>query len=58
MNLTEKEKTIFNRIKSEDEFYVQYKKVREARNGYLPSYLVREVLVIYNKLFPKDHSDD
>ena len=58
MNLTEKEITAFGRVKSEDDFYTQYNKVRSARNGFLPSYLVREVLVIFNNKFPKDHSDD
>ena len=58
MNLTEKEITAFGRVKSEDDFYTQYSKVRSARNGFLPSYLVREVLVIFNNKFPKDHSDD
>tara|TARA_B100000700_G_C14837769_1_gene757664 strand:- start:556 stop:732 length:177 start_codon:yes stop_codon:yes gene_type:complete len=58
MNLTEKEKNNFNKAKSEEEFYSKYSKVRDARNGFLPNYLVREVLEIFNKKFPKDHSED
>ena len=58
MNLTEKEKNDFNKTKTEQEFYSQYSRVRESRNGILPNYLVREVLEIFNKKFPKDHSED
>ena len=58
MYLTEKEKNNFNKTRTEDEFYAQYSKVKEARNGILPNYLVREVLVIFNNKFPKDHSED
>ncbi len=58
MYLTEKEKNNFNKTRTEDEFYAHYSKVKEARNGILPNYLVREVLVIFNNKFPKDHSDD
>ena len=53
MYLTEKEKNNFKKTKTEDEFYAQYSKVKEARNGILPNYLVREVLVIFNNKFPR-----
>ena len=58
MYLTEKEKTIFERSKTEDDFYNQYNKVRSSRNGIIPNYLVREIFTIFNRKFPKDHSDD
>ena len=58
MNLTEKEKNNFNKAKTEDDFYSEYSKVRDTRNGFLPNYLVREVLEIFNNKFPKDHSED
>ena len=58
MNLTKKEKTHFNKIKTEEDFYSHYAKIKDARNGILPNYLVREVLEIYNVKFPKDHSED
>ena len=58
MNLTEKEKTKIERVKTEDEFYDQYNKIRLARNGFLPSYLVREILELFNRKFPKNHGDD
>ena len=58
MNLTEKEISNFNKARTEDDFYKQYSKVKEARNNILPNYLVREVLDIFNNKFPKDHSED
>ena len=58
MNLTEKEKTTIERSKTEDDFYKQYDKIRSARNGILPNYLVREIYTIFIRKFPKDHSDD
>ena len=58
MYLTEKEKNNFNKTRTEDEFYAQYSKVKDARNGILPNYLVREVLAIFNDKYPKDHSED
>ncbi len=58
MNLTDKEKSVFKKAKTENEFYSQYSKVKEARNGILPNYLVREVLELFNNKFPKDHSED
>ena len=50
MNLTEKEKTKIEKVQTEDDFYLQYNKIKSARNGFLPSYLVREILVIFNKI--------
>ncbi len=58
VNLTEKEKKAFNNSRDEETFYSNYTKVRQARNGFLPNYLVREVLEIFNIKFPKDHSED
>ena len=58
MNLTEKEISNLNKARTEDDFYKQYSKVKEARNNILPNYLVREVLEIFNNKFPKDHSED
>lgn len=58
MHLTDKEKSVFKKTKTENEFYSQYSKVKEARNGILPNYLVREVLELFNNKFPKDHSED
>ena len=58
MNLTEKEKKAFNNSRDEDTFYSNYSKVRQARNGVFPNYLVREILEIFNIKFPKDHSED
>ena len=58
MNLTEKEKTKIKKVHTEDEFYMQYNKIKSARNGFLPSYLVREVLEIFNNKFPKNHAED
>ena len=58
MNLTEREKTKIEKVQTEDDFYIQYNKIKSARNGFLPSYLVREILVIFNNKFPKNHSED
>ncbi len=58
MNLTEKEKAKIKKVQTEDDFYLQYNKIKSARNGFLPSYLVREILEIFNNKFPKNHSDD
>ena len=58
MNLTEKEKIKIEKVQTEDDFYLQYNKIKSARNGFLPSYLVREILVIFNNKFPKNHSED
>ena len=35
MNLTEKEISNFNKARTEDDFYKQYSKVKEARNNIL-----------------------
>jgi len=58
MNLTEREKTKIEKVQTEDDFYIQYNKIKSARNGFLQSYLVREILVIFNNKFPKNHSED
>ena len=58
MKLTVKEKNNFDKAKTEDDFYSEYSKVRDTRNGFLPNYLVREVLEIFNNKFPKNHSED
>ena len=58
MKLKIKEKNNFDKAKTEDDFYSEYSKVRDTRNGFLPNYLVREVLEIFNNKFPKNHSED
>jgi hypothetical protein len=58
MNLTEKEKAKIEKVQTEDDFYLQYNKIKSARNGFLPSYLVREILEIFNNKFPKNHAED
>ena len=58
MNLTEKEKIKIEKVQTEDDFYLQYNKIKSARNGFLPSYLVREILEIFNNKFPKNHAED
>ena len=47
MNLTEKEISNFNKARTEDDFYKQYSKVKEARNNILPNFL----LSISNQVF-------
>jgi len=51
MKLIEDEIAKLNKAKTETDFYKVCDQVKARRNGQYPSYLSREVLDIYDKIF-------
>ena len=56
MKLIEEEIAKLNKAKTEADFYKVCDQVKARRNGQYPSYLSREVLDIYDKIFSNDLS--
>ena len=56
MKLIEDEINKLNKAKTEADFYKVCDQIKTRRNGQYPSYLSREVLDIYDKIFSNDLS--
>ena len=56
MRLLEEEIAKLNKAKTEADFYKICDQVKARRNGQYPSYLSREVLDIYDKIFSNELS--
>ena len=56
MKLIEEEIAKLNKAKTEADFYKVCDQVKARRNGQYPSYLSREVLDIYDKIFSNELS--
>ena len=56
MRLIEEEIAKLNKAKTEADFYKVCDQVKARRNGQYPSYLSREVLDIYDKIFSNELS--
>ena len=56
MRLIEEEIAKLNKAKTEADFYKICDQVKARRNGQYPSYLSREVLDIYDKIFSNELS--
>lgn len=56
MKLIEDEINKLNKAKTEADFYKVCDQIKARRNGQYPSYLSREVLDIYDKIFSNDLS--
>ena len=52
MKLIEKEKEKLMNAKDEKAWYAFCDEIKDRRNGQYPSYLSREILGLYQKLFP------
>jgi dihydroxyacid dehydratase/phosphogluconate dehydratase len=56
MKLIEEEIAKLNKAKTEADFYKVCDQIKARRNGQYPSYLSREVLDIYDKIFSNELS--
>ena len=56
MRLIEEEIAKLNKAKTEADFYKVCDQIKARRNGQYPSYLSREVLDIYDKIFSNELS--